>query len=135
MRPVPRQSRLGAPLALVCAAVLGVLVATPWSSAWAAEDTEEPKAIKSEPDLRPQAEDTDKAKDQSLLTRKPADEAKGAGEPAFYEKWQFWAVTGAIAVGAVAAIFGGMALYHSMNGGDVRPCNSSFIGCYGQGNQ
>jgi hypothetical protein len=117
----------------VCAAVLGVLVATPWSSAWAAEDTEEPKAIKSEPDLKAQqAEDTDKAKDQSLLTRKPADEVK-AGEPAFYEKWQFWAITGGIAVGVVAAVFGGMALYHSLNGGDVRPCNTSFVGCYGEG--
>ena len=57
--PLRRQSRLGAPLALVCA-VVGVLVATPWSSAWAADDTEEPKAIKTEHEAAPQAEDTDR---------------------------------------------------------------------------
>ena len=65
----------------------------------------------------------------------PADTAKKsqAGDEAFYQKWQFWAVTGGIVVGAVALIFGGKALYHSINGGDVRPCNPSFIGCDGQG--
>lgn len=128
------RSRVGASLALVCA-FLAVMVATPWSSALAAEDTEEPRAAKS--DYAPQAEDTDKPRDKSLLSKKPADEAvaKKAQEDdhAFYEKWQFWAITGGIVAGGLLAFFGGKALYHSMNGGDVRPCNSSFIGCYGQG--
>jgi len=116
---------------------MGVLVSTPWSSAQAAEDTEEPKAIRHEPEPS-QAEDTDKPKDRSLLSKQPADEAvakKGETDnAAFYEKWQFWAITGGIVVGAAAAIFGGLALYHSFNGGDVRPCNPAFIHCYGQGN-
>jgi hypothetical protein len=115
---------------------MGVLVATPWSSAQAAEDTEEPKAIKSAPEPS-QAEDTDTAKDKSLLSKKPADEAvtkKGeADNAAFYEKWQFWAITGGIVAGGLLAYFGGKALYHSLNGGDVRPCNPNYISCFGEG--
>lgn len=132
------RTRVGAPLALACA-FLAVLVATPWSSAVAAEDTEEPKAMKSEPETAPQAEDTDKPRDKSLLARKPADDAvtKKAAEDnqAFYEKWQFWAIAGGIVAGGLLAYFGGKALYHSANGGDVRPCNMStfMAGCYGQG--
>lgn len=137
MAPVTPRGRAGAPLALFCA-FLAVLVATPWSSARAAEDTEEPKAAKTEHESAPQAEDTDKPHDKSLLSRKPADDAvaKKAQEDnqAFYEKWQFWAITGAIVVGGAAAIYGGLKLYHSLNGGDVRPCNTmAFVGCYGQG--
>lgn len=131
MAPVTTRSRFGAPLALLCA-FLAVAVATPWSSAHAAEDTEEPKA---KPDYTPQADDTDRPRDKSLLSPKPADAAVAskAQEPAFYEKWQFWAITGGIVVGAVAAIYGGITLYHSLNGGDVRPCNPMFISCAGQG--
>lgn len=139
MAPRQREStvrRVGAPFALLCA-FLGVLVATPWSTARAAEDTEEPKAAKTETESAPQAEDTDRPKDKSLLAPKPADAAVAqkaqADDGAFYEKWQFWAITGGIVVGLVAAIWGGATLYHSLNGGDVRPCNKSFLGCYGQG--
>jgi hypothetical protein len=136
MAPSTRSRRVGAPLALVCA-FLAVLVATPWSSARAAEDSEEPKAAQPEPAYAPQAEDSDRPHDKSLLAPKPADAAVAQkaheDDQAFYTKWQFWAITGGIVVGAVAAFFGGKALYHSMNGGDVRPCNSGFIGCYGQG--
>ena len=82
-----------------------------------------------------QAEDNDKPKD--LLEKKPADAAvqkkQQVDSTAFYEKWQFWAVTGGIVAGGLLAYFGGKALYHSLNGGDVRPCNGSFIGCYGEG--
>lgn len=135
MAPVTRRGRVGAPLALFCA-FLAVTVATPWSSARAAEDTEEPKAAQTEHDA-PQAEDSDKPHDKSLLSRKPADDAvaKKAAEDnqAFYEKWQFWAITGGAIAGLVLAIYGGKALYHSLNGGDVRPCNPSFIDCFGQG--
>ena len=122
--------RSGVGLALL-ASILLISVGTPWS-ARAAEDNEAPKA--SVPDA-PQVEDTDKPKDKSLLAQQPADTAKKsqAGDEAFYQRWQFWAVTGGIVVGAVALIFGGKALYHSINGGDVRPCNPAFLGCYGQG--
>jgi hypothetical protein len=128
-----RRSQVGVGLALFAATLL-VVVGTPWSSARAAEDDEAPKAAAPE---AAQAEDTDRPHDKSLLSKQPADAAvaqKGqADQAAFYEKWQFWAVTGGIAVGAVALFFGGRALYHSINGGDIRPCNADFIGCYGQG--
>lgn len=123
-------SRVG--LALFAAALL-VVVGTPWSTARAAEDNEAPKAAA--PDA-PQADDVNRPKDKSLLAPNPADAAvakKGEDVP-MYEKWQFWAVTGGVLVGLVALGFGGRALYHSLNGGDVRPCNPSFIGCFGQGN-
>ena len=122
--------RVGVGLALL-ASILLISVGTPWS-AHAAEDNEAPKAAV--PDA-PQVEDTDKPKDKSLLAQTPADTAKKsqAGDEAFYQRWQFWAVTGGIVVGAVALFFGGKALYHSANGGNVRPCNPSFLGCYGQG--
>jgi hypothetical protein len=118
------------------AAILLVVVATPWSSARAAEDDEAPKT--SAPEAQ-QADDTDRPKDKSLLAKQPADAAvaqKGqADQEAFYQKWQFWAVTGGIIVGAFGLIYGGSKLYHSLNGGDVRPCNPNFIGCFGEGNK
>jgi hypothetical protein len=124
--------RVGVGLALL-ASILVISVGTPWS-ARAADDNEAPKAAV--PDA-PQVEDTDKPKDKSLLAQTPADAAvtkkNAGGDEAFYQKWQFWAVTGGIVVGAVALFFGGRALYHSVNGGDVRPCNSAFLGCFGQG--
>ena len=124
--------RVGVGLALL-ASILLISVGTPWS-ARAAEDNEAPKAAV--PDA-PQVEDTDKPKDKSLLAQTPADAAvskkNAGGDEAFYQRWQFWAVTGGIVVGAVALFFGGQALYHSLNGGDVRPCNPMFLGCFGQG--
>jgi hypothetical protein len=86
-----------------------------------------------------QVEDTDKPKDSSRLEKKPADAAveqqkQAAVGPPFYEKWQFWAVAGAVVVGAVLLVLGGQALYHTINGGDVRPCNVDFQGrCFGEG--
>ncbi len=124
-------SRVG--LALFAAALL-VVVGTPSSSARAAEDDEAPKAAAPEPT---QADDSDWPKDKSLLAPNPADAAvakKNQDEDVpMYQKWQFWAVAGGIVVGLVALGFGGHALYHSLNGGDVRPCNPSFIACFGQG--
>jgi hypothetical protein len=124
-------SRVG--LALFAAALL-VVVGTPWSAARAAEDNEAPKAASAD---APQADDTDRPKDKSLLAPNPTDAAVASKNQAdaapIYEKWQFWAVSGLVVVGVVGLIFGGKALYHSLNGGDVRPCNASFIGCYGQG--
>jgi hypothetical protein len=84
-----------------------------------------------------QVEDNDKPKD--LLEKKPADVAlqqkkQEVGGPPFYEKWQFWAIAGAALVGLVALIWGGQALSHQINGGDVRPCNMDFMGrCFGEG--
>lgn len=85
-----------------------------------------------------QVEDADKPKDGSLLEKKPADAAvqqqAAAPQVAFYEKWQFWAIAGAVVVGAIALIWGGQALAHQLNGGDVRPCNMDFKGrCFGEG--
>ena len=136
MAPAAHRVRVGAPLALFCS-FLAVMVATPWSSARAAEDTEDPKAAKTAHEAT-QADDTDTAKDKSLLSKKPADEAvaKKAAEDdqAFYQKWQFWAIAGGAVAGLVLAYFGGKALYHTANGGDVRPCNTmAFFGCFGQG--
>jgi hypothetical protein len=94
---------------------------------------------KSSSDGMGQVEDGDKPKDSSLLEKKPADAAieqqkQAPVGPPFYEKWQFWAITGAVLVGAVALFFGGRALYHTINGGDVRPCNMSFqTRCFGEG--
>src|SRR5580765_868516 len=79
-----------------------------------------------------QADDSDKPKDLDKkpatepgtdLTKKPAPPV--ASEP-FYERWQFWAIAGAVVVGAVVVILGGRALAHQLNGGDVRPCNPDF---------
>jgi hypothetical protein len=85
-----------------------------------------------------QVEDADKPKDPSLLDKKPADAVAQQQQapigPPFYEKWQFWAIAGAVVVGAVALIWGGSALYHTLNGGDVRPCNPDFqMRCFGEG--
>jgi hypothetical protein len=103
------------------------------SEAAPAEDTTPKAAV-------PQAEDTDRPHDRSLLAKPSADvaaERQGRPQdegPAFYKKWQFWAVTGAIVVGAVAAVWGGSKLVHEAGGGDIRPCNTMvFVTCQGQG--
>jgi len=86
-----------------------------------------------------QVEDNDKPKDPSLLDKKPADAAVAQQQqapigPPFYEKWQFWAIAIGVVVGAVALIWGGGALAHQINGGDVRPCNMMFQDrCFGEG--
>src|ERR1044071_6977270 len=62
-----------------------------------------------------QVEDNDRPKDPSLLEKKPADAAvQKAAEPSvpFYEKWQFWAISGAVIVAAIGIIWGGSALAH-----------------------
>jgi hypothetical protein len=130
-----RGSRASVGLALLASALMVIVVSTPWSSARAAEDTEMPKS--STPEAA-QVEDNDKPHDKSLLEKQQVDAAiakqNAAAEEPFYQKWQFWAITGGVVVGVVGLIFGGRALYHSLNGGDVRPCNSTaFVGCYGQG--
>jgi hypothetical protein len=111
--------------------LLAVLMVLP-RAAWAADIGEESSKPSAD-----QAEDSDKPKD-GILDKKPADEAvaaKKAEAPKtpFYEKWQFWALTGGIVVGAIAAILIGGQIAHQMSGGDARPCNPSFTRCYGDG--
>jgi hypothetical protein len=87
----------------------------------------------------PQAEDRDRPHDPSLLAPKPADaalakKAKKDEGPPIYQKWQFWAITGAIVVGVLGAVWGGTKLAHEANGGDIRACGTEFGGnCFGQG--
>ena len=57
-------------LALFAATLLTV-VGVPWSSARAADDDEAPKAAKPD-DIAPQAEDSDRPKDKSLLDKNAA---------------------------------------------------------------
>jgi hypothetical protein len=86
-----------------------------------------------------QSDDKDRPKD-SILDKKPADEAvaakkaQEAPKTPFYEKWQFWALTGGIIVGGIAAILAAQKIAHQMAGGDARPCNNTaFITCWGDG--
>jgi hypothetical protein len=86
----------------------------------------------------PQAEDKDRPHDPALLAPTPADaalakKAKKEEGPPFYTKWQFWAITGGVVVGAIAAIWAGSKLVHEMGGGDVRGCNRDYSGCFGEG--
>jgi len=51
----------------------------------------------------------------------------------FYEKWQFWVLAGVVLVAGVGLILGGIALSNNLGGGEVRPCNMQFVGCFGEG--
>jgi hypothetical protein len=102
--------------------------------------TEAAPAAAAQTQYVPQADDTDRPHDPSLLTKTPADAAvdKQARQrdegPPFYTKWQFWTVTGLIVVGAVAAVWAGTKLAHEAGGGDIRTCDTMrFVGCFGQG--
>jgi hypothetical protein len=94
-----------------------------------------------------QAQDTDFPEAQAQKEKARADAAlarqarnaqlaqqKEKGTP-FYQKWQFWAIAGGAVVASVALIWGGSAVYHQVNGGDIRACMPSMspAGCYGEG--
>jgi hypothetical protein len=92
----------------------------------------------SKSDTAGQGDDSEKPKD-SILDKKPADaavaskKAQAAGPP-FYENWKFWAVAGGVLVLAGLTLFVvAPAIAHQANGGDVRPCNSTFVACFGEG--
>jgi hypothetical protein len=111
-------------------------------------DTEAPPAGEAAPSgtSASQAEDKDTPEAQEQREKARADAAlqrqmrnaelakqKEQGTP-FYQKWQFWAITGGVVVGAVLAIWGGTALVHQINGGDVRACPmDATSGCFGEG--
>ncbi len=94
----------------------------------------------------PQFEDKDYPELQADKEKKAADAAlarqarkaqldrdKEKGTP-IYEKWEFWAITGAVVVGAVLTVWGGSAILHQMNGGDIQGCPVSATDkCFGQG--
>lgn len=94
----------------------------------------------------PQADDKDYPELQADKEKKEADAAlarqarkaqldreKEKGTP-IYQKWEFWAITGAVVVGAVLTIWGGSAILHQMNGGDIQGCPMTATDhCFGQG--
>ena len=94
----------------------------------------------------PQSDDKDYPELQAEKEKKAADAAlarqarkthleseKDRGTP-LYQKWEFWAITGAVVVGAVLAVWGGSAVLHEMNGGNIQQCpTAANDGCFGQG--
>jgi hypothetical protein len=94
----------------------------------------------------PQAEDKDKPEAQAQRDQARADAAlkrqarneqlkadREKGTP-FYNKWQFWAITGGVVVGGILAFVATSALLHQAGGGDVRGCAAAnTVGCYGEG--
>ncbi len=53
--------------------------------------------------------------------------------PPIYKQWKFWAVAGVAVVGAIALVWGGSALGHAANGGDVKSCPPTDVACFGEG--
>jgi hypothetical protein len=108
----------------------------------------EPAAAEAAPSSAPstQADDKDFPEAQAQRDKARADAAlerqmrnaelakqREQGTP-FYQKWEFWAITGGVVVGSILAIWGGSALLHQAGGGDVRACPmSATSGCFGQG--
>ncbi|HEX3696844.1 MAG TPA: hypothetical protein VH374_15805 [Polyangia bacterium] len=66
----------------------------------------------------------------AALVAKPVPPPPG---PPIYKQWKFWAVAGAAVVGAVALVWGTSALVHAANGGDVKSCPNTDVGCFGEG--
>jgi hypothetical protein len=83
-----------------------------------------------------QGEDNEKPKD-SILDKKPADAAVASKKsevagPPFYENWKFWAVAGGVVAAGIIGLLVIPSIAHQVNGGDVRPCNMTFVGCFGE---
>jgi hypothetical protein len=129
------QSGLGSGIIIALVIALAVPLAIPRVAH--ADIGDEPSSSGTNKPGIDQVQDTDKPREPSLLENKPADAAvqKKAAAPSqpIYEKWQFWAITGGIVVGGILAILAGQKIAHQVNGGDVRPCNPGFLGCFGEG--
>jgi hypothetical protein len=106
----------------------GAPAAEKTSSAAQAEDKDSPEAQAQRDQARADAALKRQARNEQLK----AEREKGTP---FYQKWQFWAITGGVVVGAVLAIWGGSALLHQAGGGDVRGCSMTTFqtGCFGEG--
>jgi hypothetical protein len=102
-------------------------------------DGEKPKGDKG---YKLQATDPDAPKDPAVVAAKKKAEAEAALQksqpqdtgPSVYQKWQFWALTGAVVVAVVGIIIGGSFVLHSMSGGDVQQCIPNVV-CSGEGRQ
>jgi hypothetical protein len=97
-----------------------------------------PGALQAEDKDTPEAQaQRDKARADAALARqmKNAELSKHHDEGVpFYTKWQFWAIAGGVLVGGALAIWGGSAVWHQMQGGDVRACPvDATTGCFGEG--
>ena len=100
----------------------------PGRRARAAQDTEEPKAAKTENRDRPAGGRHRSRRTTSRCWRPspptpPSRRRLRPTTPPFTRSGSSGRSPAASWSGAVAAICGGAALYHSLNGGDVRPCN------------
>jgi hypothetical protein len=92
-----------------------------------AEDKDTPEAQAQRDQQRADAALARKARNEQLTRERER------GTP-FYQKWEFWAITGGVVVGGLLAFFAGKALFHDANGGDVRGCAMSDTGgCFGEG--
>jgi hypothetical protein len=104
----------------------------PGSEAAAPASKEPPKLQAQDPDDpgKVAAKEEAAAAAQAALVAKPAPPPPG---PPIYKQWKFWAVAGAAVVGAIALVWGGSALVHAANGGDVKSCPSTDVACFGEG--
>lgn len=102
--------------------------AAPGSSAQQAEDKDTPEAQAQRDQARADAALARQARNAQLA------KDRERGTP-FYQKWEFWAITGGVVVGAILAVVAGSAVLHQINGGDIRACNTmtDVAGCFGQG--
>jgi hypothetical protein len=92
-----------------------------------AEDKDTPEAQAQRDQARADAALKRQARNEQLK----ADHDKGTP---FYNKWQFWAITGGVVVGGILAFVATSAMLHQAGGGDVRGCAAAnTIGCYGEG--
>jgi hypothetical protein len=107
----------------------------------ATEGGDAPAAPPPKTEYVPQAEDKDRPRDRELekqqadamLLAKQQQEAEKNKPPAWYTKWQAWALIGGglVVLGAIG--YGAFKLDHNINGGDVRMCNPDFTSCFGAG--
>jgi hypothetical protein len=100
-----------------------------------AEGSGAPSSLQAEDKDFPEAQaQREKARADAALARqlKNAELAKAKEAPPIYKTWPFWAITGAVVVGGILAVWAGSAL---LGPGDVKGCDTtvSRAGCYGEG--